>query len=140
MGLLDDVTKLAGMSGATGGGLTGNSALLQSVLGMLGSNSSGGGLGNLVQAFSQAGLGDVVSSWVGTGQNQPISPQQLQQGLGPDRLRELAQSAGLSEEATAGALSGLLPTVVDKLTPEGNVPQSGQLDQIMSMLKSTLGA
>jgi len=142
MGLLDDVTKLAGMSGATGGNLGGNSALVQSVLGMLGASGSGGGggIGNLVQAFSQAGLGDIVSSWVGTGQNQPISPQQLQQGLGADRLRELAQSAGLSEEAATGALSGLLPTMVDKLTPDGNVPQPGQLDQLMSVLKTTLGA
>ena len=140
MGLLDDITQLAGVSGATGGNLTGNAALLQSVLGMLGSSGSGGGLGGVVQAFSHAGLGDIVSSWVGTGQNQPISAQQLQHGLGADRLRDLAQAAGLTEEATAGALSGLLPTVVDKLTPEGNLPQSGQLDQLVSVLKSTLGA
>jgi uncharacterized protein YidB (DUF937 family) len=140
MGLLDDITQLAGASGATGGNLTGNATLLQGVLGMLGSSSAGGGLGGLVQAFSQAGLGDIVSSWVGTGQNQPISPQQLQHGLGADRLRDLAQAAGLTEEATAGTLSGLLPTVVDKLTPEGNLPQSGQLDQLVSVLKSTLGA
>ena len=73
MGVLDDLTKLSGGSGATGGNLTGNAALLQSVLGTVGSSSSGGGLGGLIQAFSQAGLGDIMSSWVGTGQNDALT-------------------------------------------------------------------
>ena len=80
-----------------------------------------------------------MSSWVGTGQNQPISAQQLQQGLGADRLRDLAAGAGLTEDAAAGALSGLLPTMVDRLTPDGNLPQSGQIDKLLSSLRSTLG-
>lgn len=136
MGLLDDVTKLAGLSG---GAASGNSALLTGVLQMLGSGGSGGGLANIVQAFSKSGLGDAASSWVGTGQNLPISAEQLQQGLGADRVKQLAQSSGLSEGATASALAGLLPTVIDRLTPDGAVPQAGQLQGLMASVKTMFG-
>jgi uncharacterized protein YidB (DUF937 family) len=137
MGLLDDVTKLTGMSG---GGLTANAALLQGVFQMLGSSGVGGGLTDIVQGFRQAGLGDAVSSWVSTGQNQAISAEQLQRGLGAERVRHLAQSSGLTEGAAASALSGLLPTIVDRLTPDGAIPQPAQLQQLMASVKSALGA
>ena len=137
MGLLDDVTKLAG---GAGGGSFGNAGLLNGVLQMLGSGGSGGGLMNIVQGFQQAGLSDAVSSWVGTGQNLPISGEQLQQGLGAGRVQQLAQSAGLTESATASALAGLLPTVIDRLTPGGSMPQPGQLQQLIASVKGVLGA
>jgi uncharacterized protein YidB (DUF937 family) len=136
MGLLDDAAKLTGVSAT---GLAGNSALLQGVLQMLGSGGSGG-LTNVVQGFTKAGLGDIVSSWVSTGQNLPISPEQLKQGLGAGPLAQLAQSSGLSEGATASALAGLLPSVVDKLTPGGALPQTGQLQQLVASAKTMLGA
>lgn len=137
MGLLDDVTKMAGVSSS---GLGGNSALLQGVLQMLGSGGSGGGLTDIVQGFQQAGLGDVVSSWVGTGQNLPISAEQLQQGLGAGRMKQLAQSSGLSEGGAASALAGLLPTVVDRLTPDGALPQAGQMQGLLASVKTAFGA
>jgi len=136
MGMLDDVTKMTGLSTS---GLAGNAALLQGVLEMLGSGGAGG-LANIVQGFSKAGLGDVVSSWVGTGQNLPISGEQLKQGLGAGSLAQLAQSSGLSEGATASALAELLPTVVDKLTPGGSLPEAGQLQQLVASAKTMLGA
>jgi uncharacterized protein YidB (DUF937 family) len=135
MGLLDDVTRLAGLAG----GSTGSSALMQGVLQMLGSGESGGGLTNIVGAFRQAGLGDAVSSWVSTGPNLPISAEQLMQGLGAGRVQQLAQSSGLTEGAAASALSGLLPTLIDRLTPDGTMPQSGQLDQLLKTVKGALG-
>ncbi len=135
MGLLDDVAKLAG---GAGGGQPDNSALLGSVVQMLGSGDAGG-LASLVQGFQKAGLGDIVGSWVGTGANLPVSPDQLQQGLGADRLQQLARAAGLSEGAAASALSGLLPTVVDKLTPGGTLPQAGQLPQLLGAVRAMLG-
>jgi uncharacterized protein YidB (DUF937 family) len=134
--MLDDVTKMTGLSAS---GLAGNAALLQGVLQMLGSGGAGG-LANIVQGFSKAGLGDVVSSWVGTGQNLPISAEQLKQGLGAGTLGQLAQSSGLSEGATATALAGLLPTVIDKLTPRGTLPEAGQLQQLLASAKTMLGA
>lgn len=136
MGLLDDVTKLAGMSGGAG---SGNAALLSGVMQLLGSTGSGGGLANIVQGFTQNGLGDVVSSWVGKGANLPISADQLQKGLGAGHVKQLAQSAGLSEGAAASALATLLPTVIDKLTPDGAVPQSGQLPGLLSSVRGMLG-
>jgi uncharacterized protein YidB (DUF937 family) len=135
MGLLDDVTRLAGLAG----GSTGSSALMQGVLQLLGSGESGGGLTNIVGAFRQAGLGDAVSSWVSTGPNLPISAEQLMQGLGAGRVQQLAQSSGLTEGAAASALSGLLPTLIDRLTPDGTMPQSGQLDQLLKTVKGALG-
>ena len=137
MGLLDDITRLAG--GGAGGSLTANPALVQGVLQLLGSGQSGGGLAGIIQGFQQAGLGDAISSWVSTGQNQPISPEQLLQGLGTARTQQLAQSAGVSEGAAASALAAILPTIVDRLTPDGQVPQSGQLNQLMSALKGAIG-
>ena len=137
MGLLDDVTKLAGSAGSA---LPGNSALLKGVLQMLGSSEPGGGLTNIVQGFQKAGLGDAVSSWVSTGQNLPISAEQLQQGLGAARVQQLAQASGLTEGAAAGALAGLLPTMVDRLTPNGSMPQAGQLQQLLASVKTVLGA
>ena len=107
---------------------------------MLGSGASGGGLASIVQGFSRAGLGDAASSWVSTGQNVPITTEQLQQGLGTERVQELAQLSGMTEGAAAGALAGLLPTVIDRLTPNGAIPESGQLQQLMASVKGTLGS
>ena len=137
MGLFDDVGKLAGLSGNVA---PGDSALLTNVLQMPSSSGSGGGLAGIVQGFSQSGLGDVVSSWVGTGQNLPISAEQLQQGLGAGRVQQLAQACGLGEGATASALAGLLPTVIDRLTPGGAIPPSGQLQQLLGVVKLALGS
>lgn len=137
MGLLDDVTKLAG---AASGGVSGNAALLTGVLQMLGTGASGGGLAGIVQGFQKAGLGDAVASWVSTGKNLPISADQLQQGLGAGHIQQLAKASGLTEGAAASALAGLLPTVIDRLTPTGAMPQAGQLQQLLATVKTALGA
>ena len=104
-----------------------------------GSQQSGGGLASILSGLQSSGLGDAVSSWVSTGQNQSITPDQLHQGLGADRIRELAKHAGLSEGDAASALSGLLPMVVDKLTPNGTMPSASELPQMLNMLKGFLG-
>ncbi|MEQ1898071.1 MAG: YidB family protein [Vicinamibacterales bacterium] len=136
MGLFDSVTQLAGMSG---GAPSGNAALLQGVMGLLSSGGSGGGLEGIVQGFVKSGLGDLASSWVGKGANLPISTEQLQKGLGAGHISQLAASAGLSEAAVASALATLLPTVIDKLTPDGAVPEAGQLQGLMSSVKGLFG-
>jgi uncharacterized protein YidB (DUF937 family) len=87
------------------------------------------GLGGLLSRFQQNGQGDVINSWVGSGQNQPISPSQLGTALGPDIIKALAQRTGLSEEEIASHLSQLLPGVVDKLTPNGRLPTIAELSQ-----------
>jgi len=123
MGLLDSVI---GALGQGGGGSSGGAAdLLGAVAGMLQHNAPGGGLAGLVAAFEQGGLGDVIGSWVGHGQNLPVSAAQLQSVLGGDTVARIAEQLGLSHADTAGQLSQLLPQVIDKLTPTGQLPTAG---------------
>jgi uncharacterized protein YidB (DUF937 family) len=81
-----------------------------------------GGLGGLLNQFQQGGLGEVMKSWIGTGPNQPISPNQLGSVLGPKIIQVLAQKTGMSEQELTAQLSQILPGVVDKLTPNGRLP------------------
>ncbi|HNI19266.1 MAG: DUF937 domain-containing protein [Nitrospira sp.] len=136
MGLFDQLGQAAtGMLGQTGN----NNPLLQAVVGLLAQNSHVGGLGGLIQAFQKNGLGDIVNSWVGTGKNLPISPEQIHQGLGGDLLKQLASQAGLSTEAAGGQLANLLPGLIDKLTPGGKIPDSTLIEQGLTLLRGKLG-
>jgi len=82
-----------------------------------------GGLGGLLNRFQENGQGDVIKSWIGTGQNQPIGPGQLGSALGPDIVKSLAQRTGMPEQDLMDQLSQILPGVVDKLTPNGHLPR-----------------
>ena len=88
-----------------------------------------GGLSGLLQSFQQGGHGDVINSWIGTGQNQPISPGQLGSALGPEVIKVLAQKTGLPEQELGQQLSQLLPIVVDKLTPNGRMPTLAEIQR-----------
>ena len=83
-----------------------------------------GGLQGLINQFQQNGLGDTVSSWVGTGPNKSISPDQVHQALGPDLLQQLSAKSGLSVQDLAQKLSQFLPQAVDTMTPGGQVPKA----------------
>ena len=87
-------------------------------------NNQPGGLSGVVQQFHDKGLGSLVSSWVGTGQNLPISADQLQHVLGSEQVKELAAKAGVSPDVASSHLAQLLPMLIDKLTPNGQVPQA----------------
>ncbi|NUS21768.1 MAG: YidB family protein [Mesorhizobium sp.] len=86
-----------------------------------------GGLGGLLDKLKDAGHGNVADSWVGTGQNQPINPGDLGSALGPAVIREIAQRAGMNEQELLQQLSTALPGIVDKLTPNGQIPQNHQV-------------
>jgi uncharacterized protein YidB (DUF937 family) len=141
MGLLDTVIGALGQG--QGGG--GQGALLNAIIGMLGSGGGGGGgggLAGLATKMQQGGLGDVMNSWVGTGQNMPISPDQLSGVLGNDTLGSLGRQLGMSNNDLLSQLSQMLPQVVDKITPNGQMPQagaSGGLGDIAGMLGGLLG-
>lgn len=131
MGLMDQLGQ------AVGGmieGQSGQNPLLQAVAGLLGKDSNLGGLAGLVQAFQKNGLGDIVNSWVSTGQNLPATPSQIEQGLGSDLLNQLAGKAGLSSGAVSSQLAGLLPDLVDKLTPNGKI-EAGGLEQLLKLVQ-----
>jgi uncharacterized protein YidB (DUF937 family) len=96
--------------------------------------SAGGllsGLGGLLDKLQQGGLSSATNSWVGNGQNQPVSPNQLNSALGPDVIKNLAQRTGLSEDDLSKQLSQVLPGLVDKLTPNGRLPTMAELSQML---------
>ena len=135
MGLLDQLGQAAG--GMLGVGNA--NPLLKAIVSLLDKNSSIGGLEGLIQSFQRNGLADIVNSWVGTGQNLPISSDQIKQGLGSDLVGQLASKTGLSSDAASSQLANLLPGLIDKLTPDGNVPAGGLLEQGLTLLKGKLG-
>jgi len=89
------------------------------------------GLGGLLNKLQQGGLGNETKSWVGSGQNQPVSPNQLGSALGPNIIKTLAQQSGISEEELTQQLSQALPGLVDKLTPNGRLPTMAELSKMM---------
>lgn len=101
-GFLEQLTK--GLGGASAGGIL------------------SGGLGELMERFKQSGQGDTADSWVKTGPNQPCTPAQLEQALGPEVLDNLSQQTGLSRDELVSRLCRELPDAVDKYTPEGRLP------------------
>ena len=131
MGILDN------LAGGQGFGSGKSPDVLSAVLGML-ANSGSGGLSGLVQQFAGNGLGDIVNSWVGKGQNLPITPHQVSQGIGSDTLNSLAAQTGLSSDQLSSHLSELLPGFIDKLTPNGAIEQGDIMSQGMDLLKGFL--
>jgi uncharacterized protein YidB (DUF937 family) len=88
------------------------------------------GLGGLLERFQQNGHGNVSNSWVGHGQNEPVQPGQVGTVLGPNIIKTLAQSSGLSEQELTKQLSQILPGLVDKLTPNGRLPTIAELNDL----------
>ncbi len=125
MGLLD--TALGMLSGSQDPNQAGDPKmmLMQAAIGMLSNSQNGGGVQGMVATFQQSGLGEIVSSWVGTGQNLPISADQIKQALGNGQLQQLADAAGISHDSAAGHLAEMLPGVINHLTPDGEVPEEG---------------
>jgi uncharacterized protein YidB (DUF937 family) len=86
-----------------------------------------GGLGDLLKQFQQSGQGETANSWVGTGDNKPIAPDDLAKALGADQINSLASQSGMSRDELLQGLSRYLPQVVDHLTPEGRLPNDNEI-------------
>lgn len=99
------------------------------------SDPATGGLLGLVNTLRQLGLDDVVSSWISTGENKPISSEQVQNALGEGQINQMAQNMGVSRQEVSTGLAGLLPQLIDKLTPDGKLPEGSVLDQGLELLK-----
>ena len=150
MGLLDGIlNQLKGGQGE-GSGLGSlismaakNPQVLAAVAGLLSTRDTSvggsGGLGGLVAAFQKKGMGDMVSSWISTGPNPPITAAQVTTVLGGDTMEQFAHKAGVPVADAASLLAGLLPSVVDKLTPDGTLPDTNALEGTLSSLISGLG-
>ena len=110
--------------------------LMSSVMSLLGGQ---GGLDKLIGQFASKGLGDVIGSWVSTGKNLPVSGDQLQSVLGKDTINNLASKLGMDKGALTSQLTNLLPNVVDKLTPDGKVPEGDIMSKGMDILGGLLG-
>ena len=134
---------LGGGAPRGGGGGGGMGDILGQILGG-GGGASGrmggmGGLGGLLEQFQRVGYGEQASSWVGTGQNQPIPADVIGQIFGPDGLAAIARQAGLSEQDASAGLSQLLPEVVDRVTPNGQVPDLDVLTASVDDLSRRFG-
>ena len=136
MGMLDGLLGSL-MGGMTSDGTGGRpqSPLLLIALQLLQQN---GGLQGMLGKFQQAGYGAQADSWVSTGQNQPISADALSQVLGHGQLGQIAQQLGMSQGEAAGGLASMFPQMIDKMTPQGQVPDDHQdiVAEALALLKS----
>ena len=137
------MSKIIELAKAALGGTSSTTAeagpdLMNGITALLG-GAGPGGLTNLVQAFKDKGLGEIVSSWVSTGVNLPVSADQVHNALGAERVRDFATKAGIAPETASSTLASLLPNVIDKLTPDGKIPEEGLANQLLGLFKSEKG-
>jgi len=132
MGLFDSI--LGAVSGKTEG--SGGAAQLIGVLGGLLAQS--GGLEGLANKFAQSGQGSAFQSWVGVGENQPISNNQIQNVLGSEQVNALAARMGIDPAQASNFLAEYLPKIVDKLTPAGKIDPTADHQQGLAALLPSL--
>jgi uncharacterized protein YidB (DUF937 family) len=117
-----------------------NAGLAGLVLDMFSKQGGGQGLDSLAASFAQKGLSHLLASWVGTGENLPASPDQISHVLGNEQVEAMAARVGLPPEAASAALARLLPMLVDRATPTGQMPQGDALQDGIAFLRKSLGA
>lgn len=110
--------------------------MMSTVMGLLGGKD---GLNGLISKFTSKGLGDIIGSWVSTGKNLPVSQDQIQSVLGSDQIKNIASKLGISTNEVTSQLSNLLPQAVDKLTPDGKVPEGDLMSKGMDLLGGLFG-
>jgi len=134
MGILDQIMGV--VKGQLSGTAT-QDGLINSVTGLL-NDPEIGGLSGLVQKFKDSGLSSAVDSWISTGKNLPVTGDQMRSALGDNIMQQIAGKVGISKEDVSRQVAGLLPQVIDRLTPNGKLPEGGAMEQALSMLKKTL--
>lgn len=143
VGLVDDLMKNMGGLEGIADIVKKNPQLIAAAATLLSSKDSSvggsGGLSGLMGAFDSQGLGNVVSSWVGSGSNESVGADQVASALGTHTMSQFASKAGIGLEEAGPALAAVLPSLVNQLTPQGQVPQSNSLEDTLSGLLSKLG-
>ena len=136
MGLFDQLAK--GVLGKfLGGGGGGKENMLMDLAFNLISNRQTGGLAGLSELFQNKGLGEAMGSWISTGENQPVSGDQIANVLGSGQIQEFAQKLGLSGQDVSSGLASILPQIINQLTPKGAIPEGNSLEQGMQALKKS---
>jgi uncharacterized protein YidB (DUF937 family) len=139
-GLGDVLGQVLGQGGpAMRAGPAGGGGLDDLLGQILGGGAAAGGLGGLLEQMRRAGMADQADSWVQRGPNLPISPDALDQIFGRGGMSEIARQAGISEDEARSGLSELLPEVVDRVTPNGNVPDMDSLASSVDELAKQYG-
>ena len=133
MGILGSLIK--GVTGQSSD--TTNPSAMGGILEMI-TGGGTGGIQGLIKKLTDGGLGNTVKSWIGMGENEPVEPDKLQNALGSDMVEKFASKMGISQSEAASQLSKQLPTVIDKLTPDGKLPESGNLSNVQDLLKKFL--
>ena len=119
-----------GTSAGTGAGAGLLGALLPLVAGFL----KNGGLNKILSGFQEKGMSSQASSWVGTGDNEPVSGTEVEEIVGADEIQAIAQQLGISNEQAADAVAEVLPRVVDQVSPEGELPAETDLDHLFAQI------
>lgn len=131
MGLLDQaqqgIGQLASQFGGKGNNLIGAAAKMIT-------SGDIGGLHGLIQKFQQSGYGNAVQSWISGGENKSISGEDVQKVLGQDKVKQVADQAGVSEQEASGGLAGAIPQLVDRMTPNGQIPDNQSANSSLSQL------
>lgn len=122
------LNTVSGSGGSSQGGL------MDSVIGLIGGNNNG--LNSLVESFTSKGLGNIVSSWVGKGENSPVSGDQISDVIGNEKIAAIAKSLGLDPKMVSSMLSKMLPVVIDKLTPDGKIDVNNKSGFDLSTLEN----
>jgi uncharacterized protein YidB (DUF937 family) len=128
MGLQDILGKLGGQAGQQGG--------LDNIQSLFGGN----GLQGIISQLTSAGLGQQVQSWVGTGENQKVSGQQIQQAMDPAALQQMSRQTGMPADQISDHVAQALPHLVDQVTPDGEIPSRDPLSQGVSALRGMSGS
>ncbi len=131
MGLFDSLEQAAGIGGGAGGQQAPEGAM-GAVASML--QSQPGGIGGILQTFEGAGLGGVAQSWLGGGQNQAVSPDQVQGALGPGAVGQVASQLGVPPDQAAGHIAQFLPLIMDHLSPNGQAPAGGGMGELEGLI------
>jgi uncharacterized protein YidB (DUF937 family) len=120
---MDFSNLIGGLAGAAGAVEADPSKAIQGVQDLI---AQQGGVDGLLQKLRAGGLGEQVDSWVSTGENKPVEPQQLANALGPETVQQLSATSGLSIQALLPILAGILPMLINHLTPTGQAPKPGE--------------
>jgi len=138
MGLLDSLFQEGSMLSELSTLVTQNPEILEAATSLLtpreGTVGPSGGLRDVLEAFQQKGLGDIVSSWLANGPNQAVAPTQVRDALGPDILAQFARKAGVQDDQAPSVLAGILPELVNQLSPQGAEPDAGSLEGLLGTL------